>query len=87
MRLTSPSRWSALHGSIDIQARYTLSLNGFGSISRRNLSKPLIAAVNGVAFGGAMEMILNCDLVIASDNAVFALPEVKRGVVAVQGGE
>jgi len=78
--------WSALHGSIDIQARYTSSFNGFGSISRRNLSKPLIAAVNGVAFGGAMEMILNCDLVIASDNAVFALPEVKRGVVAAQGG-
>ncbi len=34
-----------------------------------------------------MEIILNCDLVIASDDAVFALPEVKRGVVAAQGGE
>ena len=51
------------------------------------MSKPIIAAVNGMAFGGGMEMILNCDLVIASDDAVFALPEVKRGVVAAQGGE
>ncbi len=51
------------------------------------MSKPIIAAVNGMAFGGGMEMILNCDLVIASDDAAFALPEVKRGVVAAQGGE
>jgi enoyl-CoA hydratase/carnithine racemase len=50
------------------------------------MSKPIIAAVNGIAFGGGMEMILNCDLVIASEDAVFALPEVKRGVVASQGG-
>ena len=34
-----------------------------------------------------MEMVLNCDLVIASDDAKFALPEVKRGVVAIQGGK
>jgi 1,4-dihydroxy-2-naphthoyl-CoA synthase len=87
VRLTSSSRWNSLHGNVDMQARYTLNINGFGSISRRELSKPVIAAVNGVAFGGAMEMILNCDLVIASDNAKFALPEVKRGVVAAQGGE
>ncbi|KAJ8516837.1 hypothetical protein ONZ45_g5899 [Pleurotus djamor] len=60
---------------------------GFGSISRRQSSgKPLIAAVNGLAFGGGMEMITNCDLVVASEDAKFALPEVKRGVVAIQGG-
>jgi Enoyl-CoA hydratase/isomerase len=87
VRLTLSYRWSTLHGNTDMQARYTLNIKGFGSISRRELSKPVIAAVNGVAFGGAMEMILNCDLVIASDNAKFALPEVKRGVVAAQGGE
>jgi enoyl-CoA hydratase/carnithine racemase len=50
------------------------------------MSKPIIAAVNGIAIGGGMEMIINCDLVIASDDAAFALPEVKRGVVAAQGG-
>jgi len=62
-------------------------VNGFGSISRRSsCAKPMIAAVNGGAYGGAVEMILNCDLVIASDDAQFALPEVKRGVCAIQGG-
>jgi enoyl-CoA hydratase/carnithine racemase len=47
----------------------------------------MIAAVNGSAYGGGVEMILNCDIVIASEDAVFALPEVKRGVMAAQGGE
>ena len=41
----------------------------------------------GGAYGGGVEMILNCDLVIASQDAKFALPEVKRGVVANQGGK
>jgi enoyl-CoA hydratase/carnithine racemase len=45
----------------------------------------MIAAVNGSAYGGGVEMILNCDIVIASEDAVFALPEVKRGVLAAQG--
>jgi enoyl-CoA hydratase/carnithine racemase len=61
--------------------------HGFGGISaRKTLTKPLIAAVNGLAFGGGTELILNCDLVIASEDAKFALPEVSRGVVAAQGG-
>jgi hypothetical protein len=47
----------------------------------------MIAAVNGSAYGGGVEIILNCDIVIASEDAVFALPEVKRGVLAAQGGE
>ncbi|KAL4064128.1 ClpP/crotonase-like domain-containing protein [Scleroderma yunnanense] len=64
----------------------TTSLHGFASISRRRTSlKPMIAAVNGPAYGGGVELILNCDLVIASRDAVFALPEVKRGVMAAQG--
>ena len=41
----------------------------------------------GGAYGGGVEMILNCDLVIASQDAKFALPEVRRGVVAAQGGK
>lgn len=61
---------------------------GFGSISRRQSKKPIIAAVNGGgAYGGGTEMVLNCDYVVAGDQAKFALPEVKRGVIAVQGGE
>ncbi|THU97150.1 ClpP/crotonase [Dendrothele bispora CBS 962.96] len=59
---------------------------GFASISRRAMSKPIIAAVNGGAYGGGMEIVLNCDLVVASEDAKFALPEVKQGVVAAQGG-
>jgi enoyl-CoA hydratase/carnithine racemase len=62
-------------------------VHGFGSISRRQTSsKPLIAAVNGGAYGGGMELLLNCDIVIADEKAVFMMPEVKRGVVAAQGG-
>lgn len=49
--------------------------------------KPMVAAVIGGAYGGGVEMLLNCDIVVASEEAKFALPEVKRGVVAVQGGK
>lgn len=64
------------------------SLHGFASITRRHTSlKPMIAAVNGPAYGGGVEILLNCDLVIASQDAVFALPEVKRGIMAGQGGQ
>jgi len=54
-------------------------------LSRRNGKKPVIAAVNGICFGGGCEMIINADMVIASEKATFALPEVKRGVVAIAG--
>ncbi|GAB7352030.1 hypothetical protein MBLNU459_g2543t3 [Dothideomycetes sp. NU459] len=59
--------------------------SGFGALSRRGGRKPVIAAVNGICFGGGCEMIVNCDLVVASSKATFALPEVKRGVVAMAG--
>ncbi|KAL6304903.1 enoyl-CoA hydratase/carnithine racemase [Sparassis latifolia] len=62
-------------------------VHGFGSISRRSTCmKPMVAAVNGGAYGGGVEMILNCDIVIADEDAKLALPEVKRGVCAIQGG-
>jgi crotonobetainyl-CoA hydratase len=61
--------------------------SGFaGLTSRFDLTKPLIAAVNGVAMGGGFEIALACDLIIASENAVFALPEVKVGLAALAGG-
>ena len=60
--------------------------NGFGSISRRtSSSKPIIAAVNGGAYGGGTEILLNCDLVVAGEDATIATPEVKRGVFAAMG--
>lgn len=53
---------------------------------RRQRRKPLIAAVDGVAYGGGFEMVLACDMVVASSRARFALPEVKRGLFALYGG-
>ncbi|KAI0165939.1 enoyl-hydratase [Xylariaceae sp. FL1272] len=61
------------------------SPGGFGGISNRSGVKPIIAAVNGICFGGGMEIALNCDLVIASEHATFSLPEVTIGVVALAG--
>ncbi|KAF8174945.1 enoyl-CoA hydratase [Pholiota molesta] len=68
------------------QESIVANVHGFGSISRRTLNKPIIAAVHGGAYGGGMEILLNCDIVVAADDAKFALPEVKRGVTAIQGG-
>jgi enoyl-CoA hydratase/carnithine racemase len=59
--------------------------SGFGALSRRHGKKPVIAAVNGLAFGGGMEIVANLDLVVAAKSAKFALPEAKRGVVAMAG--
>ncbi|EEH45220.2 uncharacterized protein PADG_01370 [Paracoccidioides brasiliensis Pb18] len=61
--------------------------SGFAGLSRRAGRKPIICAVNGLAYGGGCEIIINADIVIASKRgAKFALPEVKRGVVALAGG-
>jgi len=59
--------------------------SGFGGVSRRAGKKPVIGAINGLAFGGGMEMVANMDLVVAARSSMFSLPEVKRGVVAIAG--
>ncbi|KAK1487202.1 enoyl-CoA hydratase/isomerase [Colletotrichum cuscutae] len=57
----------------------------FKPLSRRLGKKPVIAAVNGLAMGGGCEFVVNCDLVVAAEDAYFGLPEVKRGIAAIGG--
>jgi enoyl-CoA hydratase len=59
---------------------------GFGGIVQRERTKPLIAAVDGPALAGGTEIVLSCDLVVASTTATFGIPEVKRSLVAAAGG-
>ncbi len=59
---------------------------GFAGIATRERTKPIIAAVDGPALAGGTEIVLSCDLVVASETAVFGIPEVKRNLVAGAGG-
>jgi enoyl-CoA hydratase len=59
---------------------------GFGGITQRERTKPIIAAVDGPALAGGTEIVLSCDLVVASTTATFGIPEVKRSLVAGAGG-
>ena len=63
-----------------------MPVGGFLGITRRVGKKPVIAAVNGYAYGGGFEIALNCDMVVASPTAKFSLPEAKRGIYAGAGG-
>lgn len=58
-------------------------VGGFGGLQELpNLNKPVIAAINGIACGGGLELALSADMIIAADHATFALPEIRSGTVA-----
>lgn len=60
--------------------------NGFAGFNHAKRDKPWIAAVNGFALAGGCEMALACDMIVASQEAAFGLPEVMRGLIASTGG-
>jgi len=67
--------------------RKTHPISGFGGNTlREDILKPTIAAVNGAAIGGGFEIALACDLIVASENATFALPETRFGLLPIMGG-
>ena len=59
---------------------------GFGGLTEKGPAKPLIAAVEGYALAGGMELMIACDLIVANDKAKFGIPEAKRGLAAAAGG-
>lgn len=74
-------KWTATQSS----TRWPAS--GFGGLTARtDIVKPLIAAVNGLALGGGLELALACDLIVAADHATLGLPEPRVGLLAYAGG-
>jgi enoyl-CoA hydratase len=67
-------------------AKLATERGGFAGITKRERSKPIIAAVDGPALAGGTEIVLSCDLVVASTTARFGIPEVKRSLIAGAGG-
>jgi enoyl-CoA hydratase/carnithine racemase len=80
----------AFSAGMDLKAfaagEFPITEKGFGGLTKRNFSKPLIAAANGSALAGGFEMMISCDMVVAAEHAVFGIPEASRGLVAGAGG-
>jgi len=80
----------AFSAGMDLKAfamgEFPITEKGFGGITKREFSKPLIAAANGSALAGGFEMMISCDMVVAAEHAKFGIPEASRGLVAGAGG-
>jgi enoyl-CoA hydratase len=81
-----PDVWLGVLTAEGNAAELATERGGFAGIASRARTKPIIAAVDGPALAGGTEIVLSCDLVVASTIASFGIPEVKRSLVAAAGG-
>jgi enoyl-CoA hydratase len=85
--LAGPERPLRAGSQVDTNTMPALTKRGhFAGFVNRERTKPVIAAVNGPAVAGGFEIVLACDIVVATTTAVFGLPEVKRSLLAFAGG-
>jgi enoyl-CoA hydratase/carnithine racemase len=84
--LTGTSEIFSAGSDLTARGDYVTERGGEYGIIRRDRRKPLIAAVEGKALGGGLEIVLSCDLVVASRTAEFGLPEVRIGVLPTCAG-
>jgi crotonobetainyl-CoA hydratase len=84
-RFFSPG-WDLKAAAAGEQSDEDWGVGGFGGLNYpRNLNKPIIAAVNGIACGGGFEVVLGTDIIVMEEHAKFALPEINVGVLADAG--